>query len=197
MAFVFHVISAATNSGFQFIDVSSIPIESKVILIIAMLIGGTAFSTAGGIKVGRLLHIIQKVTHKKFTTDNSGGSISAVASPLNKKYIITSESRPPVKLKEEKIFNEAIYVVILFIAVSLVTGMIISQIDKENFMDSLFDSVSALTTTGLSTGVTSIDMDPISKIVLIVNMIVGRFEIITIIYLFLNISKKRLQLHLH
>jgi trk system potassium uptake protein TrkH len=64
-------------------------------------------------------------------------------------------------------------------------------------MDSLFDSVSALTTTGLSTGITSMDMEPLSKIVLIINMIVGRFEIITIIYLFLNISKKRPQLQPH
>ncbi|HYF99747.1 MAG TPA: potassium transporter TrkG [Candidatus Saccharimonadales bacterium] len=190
MASVFHVISAATNSGFQFIDISLITIESKVILIIAMLIGGTAFSTAGGIKVGRLLHIIQKATRKKVTTDNSGGSISAIASPFNRKYVITHEARP-IKLKEEKIFNEAIYVVILFIVVSLITGTIISYTDKANFMDSFFDSVSALTTTGLSTGITSIDMDPLSKIVLIVNMIIGRFEIITIIYLFLNISKKR------
>jgi len=196
MTSIFHVVSAATNSGFQFINISEISIEAKLILIIVMLIGGTAFSTAGGIKVGRLLHIIQKITGKKFTTDNSGGSISAVASPLNKKYIVTNESRS-IKLKEEKIFNEAIYVVILFISVSLITGMIISHTDKENFMDSLFDSVSALTTTGLSSGITSIDMEPLSKIVLIINMIVGRFEIITIIYLFLNISKKRLQLQPH
>ena len=194
MASAFHVISAATSSGFQFIDLSQISIEAKMVLIIAMLIGGTAFSTAGGIKVGRLLHIIQKTTGKKFSTENSGGSISAVASPFNKKYMITNESRP-VKLKEEKIYNEAIYVVILFIGVSLITGIIISHMDKENFLDSLFDSVSALTTTGLSTGITSINMDPLSKIVLIINMIVGRFEIITIIYLFLNISKKRLQPH--
>jgi trk system potassium uptake protein TrkH len=52
-----------------------------------------------------------------------------------------------------------------------------------------------LTTTGLSTGITSVNMDPISKIVLIINMIVGRFEIITIIYLFLNISKKKHAYH--
>jgi trk system potassium uptake protein TrkH len=168
-----------------------------MVLIIAMLIGGTAFSTAGGIKVGRILHILQKTLSKKFTTDNSGGSISAVASPLNKKYIVTNESRQPVKQKEEKIFNEIIYVAALFIAVSLFTGMIVSHIEKEDFVNSFFDSVSALTTTGLSSGITSIDMDPLSKIVLIINMIVGRFEIITIIYLFLNISKKRLQLHPH
>jgi len=176
--------------------ISQISIEAKMVLIIVMLIGGTAFSTAGGIKVGRLLHIFQKIIGKKFATDDSGGSISAVASPLNKKYIITNESRS-IKLKEEKIFNESIYVVILFIGVSLITGIIISHTDKENFMDSLFDSVSALTTTGLSTGITSMDMEPLSKIVLIINMIVGRFEIITIIYLFLNISKKRPQSQPH
>lgn len=197
MTSVFHVVSAATNSGFQFIDISEISIDAKMVLIIAMLIGGTAFSTAGGIKVGRILHILQKTLSKKFTTDNSGGSISAVASPLNKKYIVTNESRQPVKQKEGKIFNEIIYVAALFIAVSLFTGMIVSHMEKEDFVNSFFDSVSALTTTGLSSGITSIDMDPLSKIVLIINMIVGRFEIITIIYLFLNISKKRLQLHPH
>ncbi|WP_458719920.1 potassium transporter TrkG [Candidatus Nitrosocosmicus sp. R] len=193
MASVFHVISAATNSGFQFLDIAQISIEAKVVLIIAMLIGGTAFSTAGGIKVGRILHIIQKVTGKKFSSENSGGSISAVASPYNKRYLAI-ESKPTKIKEEEKIFDEAIYVVILFIAVSLITGTIISYIDKQDFLDSLFDSVSALTTTGLSTGITSVEMDPISKIVLIINMIVGRFEIITIIYLFVKISKKKPQI---
>jgi trk system potassium uptake protein TrkH len=196
MTSVFHVISAATNSGFQFLDIAQISIEAKMVLIVAMLIGGTAFSTAGGIKVGRLLHIVQKVTGKKFTSENSGGSISAVASPYNKRYL-TIESKPTKIKEEEKIFNEAIYVIVLFIAVSLITGIIISHIDKENFLDSLFDSVSALTTTGLSTGITSVEMDPISKIVLIINMIVGRFEIITIIYLFVKISKKRQQSQPH
>ncbi len=196
MASVFHVISAATNSGFQFLDIAQISIEAKVVLIIAMLIGGTAFSTAGGIKVGRILHIIQKVTGKKFSSENSGGSISAVASPYNKRYL-TIESKPTKIKEEEKIFNEAIYVVILFITVSLITGTIISYIDKQNFLDSLFHSVSALTTTGLSTGITSVEMDPISKIVLIINMIVGRFEIITIIYLFVKISKKKQQSRPH
>ncbi|WP_458747548.1 potassium transporter TrkG [Candidatus Nitrosocosmicus sp. T] len=192
MASVFHVISAATNSGFQFINIAQIPIEAKMVLIIAMLIGGTAFSTAGGIKVGRLLHIVQKVTGKKFTSDNSGGSISAVASPYNKRYL-TMESKPTKIKEEEKIFDEAVYVIVLFIGMSVITGIIISHIDKENFLDSLIDSVSALTTTGLSSGITSVEMDPISKIVLIINMIAGRFEIITIIYLFVKISKKRQQ----
>lgn len=47
----------------------------------------------------------------------------------------------------------------------------------------MFESVSALTTTGLTAGVTSINMDLFSKVVLTVNMIVGRFEIIAILYI--------------
>ncbi|WP_458747574.1 potassium transporter TrkG [Candidatus Nitrosocosmicus sp. T] len=99
--------------------------------------------------------------------------------------------------EEEKIFDEAVFVIVLFIGISVITGIIISNVDKENFLDSLFDSVSALTTTGLSSGITSLEMDPISKLVLIINMIVGRFETITTIYLFIKISKKKQQLQSH
>ncbi|HEU5120795.1 MAG TPA: hypothetical protein VFT71_07380, partial [Candidatus Nitrosocosmicus sp.] len=47
----------------------------------------------------------------------------------------------------------------------------------------------ALTTSGLTAGITEINMDVSAKILLIVNMIIGRFEIIALIYLFLEISK--------
>ena len=50
-AAAFHMISASTNSGFQYIDVASIPPAAKIFMIVIMLIGGTAFSTAGGIKI--------------------------------------------------------------------------------------------------------------------------------------------------
>jgi trk system potassium uptake protein TrkH len=56
-------VSASTTSGFQFIDISSISLEIKILLMILMLIGGCAFSTAGG-KVGRLLQIAQKLKEK-------------------------------------------------------------------------------------------------------------------------------------
>jgi trk system potassium uptake protein TrkH len=35
------------------------------LLIVIMLIGGTAFSTAGGIKIARLMLIIEKIIQKK------------------------------------------------------------------------------------------------------------------------------------
>src|SRR5215208_4262990 len=58
---VFHVVSASTTTGFSFIDLSSLSVEGKLFLIFVMLVGGTAFSTAGGIKIARLLLIFQKL----------------------------------------------------------------------------------------------------------------------------------------
>ena len=64
MTSAFHVVSAMTTSGFQFADIPLLSKEGKVMLITLMLIGGTAFSTAGGIKVGRILQIVQRMTRR-------------------------------------------------------------------------------------------------------------------------------------
>jgi trk system potassium uptake protein TrkH len=66
----------------------------------------------------------------------------------------------------------------------------LSYFSKYNFIDSIFESVSALTTTGLSTGITTLDLDLASKALLIVNMIVGRFEIIAILYIFFGFLRR-------
>jgi trk system potassium uptake protein TrkH len=51
------------------------------------------------------------------------------------------------------------------------------------FTDAYFESVAAITTGGLSVGVSSLDLDAGSKIILALNMILGRFEVIAIIYI--------------
>src|SRR5215218_4981881 len=62
---VFHIVSASTTTGFQFIDLSLLSITDKILLIVLMLIGGTAFSTAGGIKIARLMLIVEKIINNK------------------------------------------------------------------------------------------------------------------------------------
>ena len=187
---MFQVVSASTNTGFQFIEMSVLSDEGKILLIIIMLIGGTAFSMAGGIKVGRILQIVQKITKKRFVADASTKSISGISSRYNNqahnKYEPKSE-----KIKEEKTFREALLIIALFIVVSFATAIILWVVEQKGFLNSLFESVSALTTTGITTGITSPTMSNISQISLIFNMIAGRFEIIAIVYFFLEISKRK------
>jgi len=183
----FHVVSASTNTGFQFIDISLLSTEGKVFLIIIMLIGGAAFSTAGGIKVGRIIQIFQKITKRKFYVDTATRSISSVSSRYNESY--AKYGKKTEDLREEKIYREALLVVGLFLLLSFITATVLFYLEKKSYMDSLFESVSAVTTTGITAGITSMDMNIISKIFLIINMILGRFEIITILYLFIGAKK--------
>lgn len=193
MTSIFHVVSASTNTGFQFINLTSLSGEAKILLIIIMLIGGTAFSTAGGIKVGRILQIIQKLSKKRFIADTTTRSISAVTSRYHQGYN-KNESKTE-KIKEDKTFRETWTIIMLFVIASFITAFILTYVEQENFIDSLFESVSAVTTTGLSTGITSLDMNTLSKIFLIFNMIAGRFEIIAIVYFFLQFSRRKKHVH--
>jgi trk system potassium uptake protein TrkH len=184
----FHIVSVSTNSGFQFINISSISFQAKILLIILMLVGGTAFSTAGGIKVGRLLQIVHKLTKRKTSMDTANRSISSVSSRYNKLYISYEERAE--KLRANKAFRESLLVISLFVLLSFITGAVLSYFAEKNFIDSLFESVSALTTTGITTGITSLNLDLVSKTFLIINMISGRFEIIAIFYIFYGILEK-------
>ncbi|HEU5120421.1 MAG TPA: potassium transporter TrkG [Candidatus Nitrosocosmicus sp.] len=186
---IFHVVSASTNTGFQFIDMSLLSDEGKIYLIIIMLIGGTAFSTAGGIKVGRLLQIVQKVTKKKFVADTSTRSISGISSRYQNGY--TKPEPKSEKIKEEKAFKETLLIIVLFVVVSFITAIVIWNFEGKDFLNSLFESVSAITTTGISAGITSPNMSIITQVFLIFNMIAGRFEIIAIVYFFLEISRRK------
>jgi trk system potassium uptake protein TrkH len=184
----FLTVSASTTSGFQFIDISTISLEIRILLMILMLIGGCAFSTAGGIKVGRLLQIAQKLTKRKIPIDAASRSISSVSSRYNKSY--SSYEGKGGKLRTDKTFRESLLVISLFVLLSFMTGLVISYFAERNFVDSLFESVSALTTTGLSTGITTLNLDLVSKTFLIINMVVGRFEIVAIFYIFFGAIRK-------
>lgn len=163
LAAAFHVISASTTTGFQFLDLTALPIASKIMLMMLMMLGGTAFSTAGGIKVSRFYLFYQKITKKDMT--DIAGSISSRAM--------------------DKVFYESMIVMGSFIGIALVTGLAISVLEDMSFENALFEATSAISTSGLSTFLIAVDSDILSKLILIANMTVGRFEIIAIMYIFI------------
>jgi trk system potassium uptake protein TrkH len=202
----FHVVSASTTTGFQLINLGSISIEAKIILIIVMLIGGMAYSTAGGIKFDRLILAIRTLLKwsKQINIRRGKRSLSqSISSPYKTSSLPSNDdktNRNNIKrdlisssttTHDINIMKNTVFVIILFPAVSLGTAITISYFDGSNFFDTFFESVSAVTNTGLTSGITSMDLDVVSKIILSVNMIIGRFEIIAIIYIFFNRFRNR------
>ena len=95
-----------------------------------------------------------------------------------------------LNILSDKAFREAIFVVVLFIFFTIITVICIYYLNtntkNNNFIDVIFDTVSTVSNTGLSAGITTMNLDSISKLILSFNMIMGRFEIIAILYIFIS-----------
>src|SRR5215217_6549960 len=213
---IFHIISGSTTTGFQYLNIQSIPSTAKIFLILIMLIGGTAFSTAGGIKVGRFVVLYEEFTKKSREKDrtatmgtSTSTSISSTTNPYrsteflttlrdehqkrNLEEIVEQQARILKRMRliiSKKVVREILLVIVLYISIALITGSVLSSLTKSSFENALFEAASAISTTGLTAGVTSVNLDIFSKLMLSTNMFVGRFEIITILYIFFVYFRK-------
>ncbi|HKO40251.1 MAG TPA: potassium transporter TrkG, partial [Nitrososphaeraceae archaeon] len=87
----------------------------------------------------------------------------------------------------DKAFREDLFVIILYISFTIITALCIYFLEyanNNNFIDIVFEAATTISNNGLSVGIISIDMNSISKMILSFNMIMGRFEIIAILYIF-------------
>jgi trk system potassium uptake protein TrkH len=213
---IFHIVSSSTTSGFQYLNVHPIPYAAKIFLILIMLVGGTAFSTAGGIKVGRLIVLYEEFTLKSKQKDttpimgtSTSTSISSTANPYrsmeflarfpdeqrkrNLEEVLEEQAHTLKRISvimSKKVVREILLVIFLYISIALITGLALSFLTKSSFEDALFEGVSAISTTGLTVGITSVNLDVFSKLILATNMIIGRFEIIAILYIFFGYFRR-------
>ncbi|MCA9218079.1 MAG: TrkH family potassium uptake protein [Planctomycetales bacterium] len=155
-------ISAQTTAGFSVVDVTHRHPVTKLVLIAAMFIGGGLGSTAGGVKVWRVL-----VGWQLF------GSL--ISRTCTSPHAVSNPHLAGQRLEEGEI-NEAAIIVGLYAVVIFLswTTFVAFAYDP---LDALFEVVSATGTVGLSTGITSIDLPVPLKTVLCCDMLLGRLEV--------------------
>ncbi len=166
---VLNAFSAQTTAGFATLDISQLNAGAKLTLIFSMFLGGGAGSTAGGIKILRLLILGQLL----FTfLQRPGMPRQAVAeASLGKRRLETDE------------IQNALSIVFVFLASIGISWLVFVGMGH-NALDSLFEVVSAIGTVGLSSGISAPDLHPLLKGVLCADMLLGRLEIIAWIVLF-------------
>ncbi|MBK9192091.1 MAG: TrkH family potassium uptake protein [Crocinitomicaceae bacterium] len=145
------------------------------IVFVAMVVGGAAGATVGGIKVIRAL-LLQKglrwQINKVFLPKSAIKSVS-----FNYKRWLPEDMN--AELARAAMYT-ILYLVILFICT-----VITVQLMPEGFTlaDALFETTSAQSTVGLSNGITDPSMNPALEIVFIIQMLAGRLEIIPLLVL--------------
>jgi trk system potassium uptake protein TrkH len=166
---VLNAFSAQSTAGFATLDISQLNAGAKLTLILSMFLGGGAGSTAGGIKILRLL-ILGRLLY---------GFLQRPGMP---RQAVGEASLGRRRLETEEI-QDALSIVFVFLTFLGISWLIFVGMGHDP-LDSLFEVVSAIGTVGLSTGVTAPGLHPVLKGVLCADMLLGRLEIIAWLVLF-------------
>ena len=157
---VFQVVVSRT-SGFNTVNVSSITISGMLLLMLLMFIGASPGSTGGGIKNTTFFVIIKSV----------------IATIQGKKHIEFEKKTIPFELVDKSYSIVVMSLMLIFIStftLSLFEPM-------QNLTTLMLESISAFSTTGLSTGAPA-EFSTGGKFMLVINMYVGRIGTLTLAF---------------
>ncbi|WP_180181060.1 TrkH family potassium uptake protein [Acinetobacter sp. YH01021] len=160
------------SSGFHSLPMEQMSDASTLVTIFLMFIGGGSLSTAGGIKVGTFIIVV----------------ISVISFLRREDEIRLFNHSIP-----EKTTFKALAVVCITAALIMMGFMSLLILEPEqDFLDLLFEAVSAACTVGLSRGVTE-ELQPASLIILMLLMFAGRLGPLTLAYFIATPKKSRLK----
>lgn len=158
----FQSVSPRT-AGFASLSPTSMTKQSNFFTIILMLIGAAPGSTGGGIKVTTISVLI----------------LASIFFILGRKDVQVMKNTIP-----EEIIYKAICIFMLALLLLFVgTAILLVRNPNLEFLDVLYETASAISTSGLSTGITS-NLDSVSKVTLIILMFLGRLGPLTAVITF-------------
>jgi len=171
----FQLVSAITCTGFQSVDLGNWSASAKLILSMAMFIGGAAGSTAGGIKVMRML-ILMKGVQWRFRRIVLPRTAIV---PFRIGPTTIAEADVGRRLEDASLIT---FLWLVFLGVGVLV-LLHTVPPERSLSDVLFEVASAQGNVGLSVGITRPDMPLAGKLALCFNMWIGRLEIIPVLVL--------------
>ncbi|HHX69858.1 MAG TPA: TrkH family potassium uptake protein [Gallicola sp.] len=170
---LFTVSSTITTTGFTIVDYDKWPLFSKIIILFLTFIGGCAGSTAGGLKIFRVVVYIK----------SSFAQFAKSANPNRVKLVRINKRRLSDDAKENILNYLAVYILVFLIILFIVS------LSFDDFLTSF--SAVATTFNNVGPGLGKVgptlnfaNVSYFNKFVLSMSMLAGRLEIIPILVLF-------------
>ena len=168
----FQVSSIMTTTGFSTTDFDQWPVFSKAIILLLMIVGASAGSTGGGLKVARVLLVFKSLRR----------SIRRILNP--QKVLVVRNNGKPV---DEKILDNTNAYLGAYVIIVIFSFLILS-LDCYDIETNL--SAVLCTFNNIGPGLASVGpmcnfsgYSDLSKIVLSINMLAGRLEIFPVLVL--------------
>ncbi|MDZ8171722.1 TrkH family potassium uptake protein [Microbacterium xanthum] len=153
----FHSVQTRT-AGFNSVDIGAMRDETWFVMDVLMFIGGGPAGTAGGIKITTFAVLLFILVAEL----RGAGAVNIFGKRLSR-----------------AVHRQAIAVVLIAVAAVVASTLALMILTGESLDRTLFESVSAFATVGLSTGVTG-DLPDAAEILLSVLMFLGRLGPLTI-----------------
>ncbi len=168
---IFQSVSVLSTTGFTTTSQGDWPASARFLLFLLMFIGGSVGSTAGAIKVRRLL-IVFKAIVREFQKILHPSRVSSI--------------RMDGEAVDESIVRKFVLLALLWVVIVFLGGvaLMLMNIDPETAFSA---SATCMGNVGPGLGTASVhmaDLPPGAKVILTVWMLVGRLEIFTVIVLF-------------
>ena len=176
----FQVVTLMTTTGYATADFDLWPYLSKLVLILVMFVGGCAGSTAGGVKVSRVVILFKGLKREL------------------RRILHTREVRP-LTLERERVAEGTVSSVSVFffayIVILLVCALIVS-LDEVDFTTAFTAALTTISNVGPGFALVGPTcnfafLSSLSKIALTITMLLGRLEIMPLlVLLFPSVWKK-------
>ncbi|TAL76562.1 MAG: potassium transporter [Burkholderiaceae bacterium] len=162
---------SSRTAGFSSINIGQLSDSSKLVIIILMFIGGGSLSTASGIKIGTFAVLVAAARSYIFQRSE---------------VVLMRRSVSPDTVQK------ALALLLVTIGLALISVLLITVFDHAPFIDIVFEVVTALSTTGMSNGLTAHLSVP-SQSLIIILMFAGRLGPLTLIYSLATQSRSRIR----
>lgn len=166
---LFETVTAATTTGFSTVDYGDWPPALVLWLILLMIMGGGAGSTAGGLKQLRSWMVLHCAGREALRLLRPRGAVRELQ--------VWSGERP--RYLAEADLQQVTSFALLYL-VALAGGTMVLAACGYDLRESLFEFASALGTVGLSLGVTAPTAPPLVLWTEIAGMLLGRLEFLII-----------------
>ena len=175
---VFQFVTCLTTTGFVSVENMNILPSGFIGFMFLLMFGGDLESTGGGIKQYRIIVTLKGIyAHIKSTV-------------LNKRIVSTNYIERLGKkseLDDDEIRSTTSYV--MFYLILFFAGSLIFAMHGYSLQDSMFEFVSAISTVGLSVGITNYSASGLILWTAIIGMFLGRLEIMVVFEAFLRLLK--------
>jgi len=180
---LFQFISAQSTTGWQTSAIGDWNNGAVMFIVLgAMLLGGSAGATVGGIKILRGYIIARGISWEVSRVFLPGHAIDDLR--IGQRIFKADEANDEIRAATTFAFA---YLILLVLSLFVLLAVLPSDF---TLADAIFEVATSQGTVGLSSGITAPDMPVIAEILFIIQMWMGRLEIIPVLVLINSIFRR-------